>query len=158
MRLLLCLAVARAAMSQVHHIPEQPLPFSHKQHVSVGLKCKDCHTNPDPGEAEGIPPASKCMACHVEIAKDAPEIQKLKSFADSRQPIHWARVYQIPSYVEFSHRKHLAAGATCRTCHGPVETRDALWKETDISMGGCIQCHRQHKVSTDCAFCHENRQ
>ena len=144
--------------AQEHHIPEQPIPFSHKQHVPMGLKCKDCHANPDPGEVEGLPAASKCMACHFSIARDSPAIQKLKIFADRKQPIPWARVYQIPSYVEFSHRSHIDAGFKCEKCHGPVETREALWKETDVSMGGCIACHRQNRASTVCTYCHENRQ
>lgn len=151
-------ALAAIAAAQEHHIPEQPIPFSHKQHVALPLQCKDCHTNPDPGEIEGIPAASKCMACHFSIAKDKPSIQKLKSYADANQPIPWIRVYQIPSYVDFSHRTHVEAGFKCEKCHGAVEARDALWKETDISMGGCIACHRQNKASITCTFCHENRQ
>lgn len=98
------------------------------------------------------------MACHFSIAKDRPAIQKLKSYADQKRPIPWIRVYQIPSYVEFSHRAHIEAGFKCEKCHGPVATRDALWKETDVSMGGCIACHRQNKAGTVCTFCHENRQ
>jgi Zn ribbon nucleic-acid-binding protein len=151
-------AFAGALIAQVHHIPEQPIPFSHKQHITLPLACKECHSNPDPGEVEGIPATSKCMACHFSIAKDKPSIQKLKSFADSKQPVPWIRVYQIPSYVDFSHRKHLEAGFKCEKCHGAVEARDALWKETDITMGGCITCHRQNKASITCTYCHENRQ
>lgn len=98
------------------------------------------------------------MTCHFSIDKDAPAIQKLKEYADRKQPIPWARVYQIPSYVDFSHRTHLEAGFKCEKCHGPVATRDALWKETDITMGGCIACHRQNRASTSCTYCHENRQ
>jgi len=146
------------AMAQQHHIPEQPIPFSHKQHGSLGLTCKDCHANPDPGELEGLPTASKCMSCHFSIARDAAPIQKLKTYADEKRAIPWVRVYQIPSYVDFSHRAHLEAGFKCEKCHGLVSTRDALWKETDVSMGGCIACHRQNRASTACAYCHENPQ
>jgi len=158
MRAALALLATLAVCAQEHHIPEQPIPFSHKQHVALGLKCKDCHANADPGETEGIPAASKCMACHASIATDRPAIQKLKTFADAKEPIPWARVYQIPSYVAFSHRVHVDAGFKCETCHGPVATRDALWKEKDITMGGCIACHRQNRASTACTLCHENRQ
>ena len=157
MRAAIILAPA-CLFAQQHHIPQQPIPFSHRQHVTLGLKCKDCHTNPEPGEIEGIPAASKCMACHFSIDKDRPAIQSLKSYADKKQPIPWIRVYQIPSYVDFSHRRHIRAGVSCEKCHGPVETREALWKETDISMGGCIACHKQNKASTSCTLCHENRQ
>ncbi|HLJ16532.1 MAG TPA: cytochrome c3 family protein [Bryobacteraceae bacterium] len=137
--------------------PEQPIPYSHKQHLALGLKCQDCHTNPDPGESMGIPAAAKCMACHITIAKDKPPIQKLASFAASKQPIPWVRVYQIPSYVDFSHRTHLEAGAKCENCHGPVAERDALWREGNISMGGCMDCHRRNKASIDCTYCHDAR-
>ncbi len=154
----LLLLAGAFAIAQEHHIPEQPIPFSHKQHMALGLKCKDCHANPDPGEIEGIPAASKCMLCHVSIAKDKPAIEKLKAYADRKQAIPWVRVYQIPSYVDFSHRAHVDAGVKCEKCHGSVAARDALWKETDIGMGGCIACHRQNRVSTACTFCHENRQ
>ena len=61
--------------------PLQPIPYSHKQHLALGLKCKECHTMPDPGEMAGIPEASKCMACHVSIKKESPSIQKLAAFA-----------------------------------------------------------------------------
>lgn len=137
--------------------PKQPVPFSHKQHAATGLKCKECHQNADPGEMMGLPAASKCMACHVEIAKDKPSIQNLKQLAASGQPIPWVRVYQIPSYVEFSHRAHLETGAGCESCHGAVAQRDALWREGNISMGGCIACHRQNRASIDCTLCHEAR-
>ena len=146
------------ASAQQHHIPEQPLPFSHKQHVSLGLTCKDCHADRDPGESEGFPAVSTCMSCHFSIAKDAAPIQKLKMYADEKKSIPWVRVYQIPSYVDFSHRAHLQAGFKCEKCHGPVATRDALWKEADVSMGGCIACHRQNRASTVCTYCHENPQ
>ncbi|HUS06326.1 MAG TPA: cytochrome c3 family protein [Bryobacteraceae bacterium] len=135
--------------------PVQPIPYSHKQHLALGLKCNDCHTNPDPGELMGIPASSKCMTCHSTIKKDSPEIQKLAASARDKKPIHWVRVYQIPSYVFFSHRAHLEAGAKCETCHGKVSERERLFRETDISMGGCMSCHREHKASFDCSYCHE---
>ena len=98
------------------------------------------------------------MACHIEIGKDKPSIRKLKAFAQEKQPIPWQRVYQIPGYVSFSHRIHLEAGATCEICHGPVEQRDVLAKETNLSMGGCMDCHRKHQASNECNLCHEPRQ
>ncbi len=149
---------AALAAAQEHHIPEQPIAFSHKQHVALPLNCRECHGNPDSGASAGMPAISKCMACHFSIAKDKPEIRKLKSYVDRKQAIPWVSVYQIPDYVRFSHRAHAEAGFKCEKCHGPVQTRDALWKETDITMGGCIKCHRQNKASTTCRLCHEDRQ
>jgi len=88
------------------------------------------------------------MACHFPSPKTKPAIQKLKSYADRKEPIPWVRVYQIPSYVDFSHKAHLGAGFKMRECHGSVEMRDALWKETDISMGVCISCHKQTRPAS----------
>ena len=95
--------------------PEQPLPYSHKMHLSQGLKCKDCHENKDPGEAMGIPATTKCMACHTSIKKESPHIQKLVEMHSGKRPVPWIRVYQIPGYVYFSHRVHTDAGADCKT-------------------------------------------
>jgi hypothetical protein len=125
--------------------PRQPLPFSHKQHAgTMKLQCKTCHPNPDPGESMTIASPSACIQCHPAFAKNS-------------QPIPWVRVYQIPSYVNFSHRVHLETGNTCADCHGKVAERDQLFKEGNISMGGCMQCHQAKKVSIDCTFCHEQR-
>ena len=159
MRARACLVLFTAlAAAQEHHIPVQPIAFSHKLHAALPLKCRECHANPNPGADAGMPAISKCMACHFSIAKDKPEIQKLKSYADRKLAIPWVSVYQVADYVRFSHRAHAKVGFKCEKCHGPVETRDALWKETDITMGGCIKCHRQNRAGTKCRLCHEDRQ
>jgi hypothetical protein len=153
--LLVALLVAQQATSPAP--PAQPLPYSHKKHLALGLACKNCHTSPDPGETMGIPPTSVCMGCHKTVRTGSPAIQKLSKYHEDGEEIQWVRVYRIPSYVFFSHKAHADAGAKCETCHGPVATREALFKETDISMGGCMNCHRLNKASNDCAFCHEPR-
>ena len=113
---------------------------------------------PDPGESMGFPATTKCMACHKTIATGSEHIQKLAEYAEQKRKIPWKRVYQIPSYVLFSHKAHLETGATCENCHGNVKDREQLWKEVDISMGGCMECHRTHQASLDCGYCHEPRQ
>lgn len=135
--------------------PVQPVPYSHKQHIALGLKCAGCHTNPDPGDFMGIPAESKCMTCHRTVKADSPHIKKVAQYAAENRRLPWVRIYEIPSYVFFSHRAHAEAGAKCETCHGPVAQRDALWKETDISMGACMDCHRREKAPNDCNYCHE---
>jgi hypothetical protein len=137
--------------------PQQPIPFSHKQHIAMKLQCKMCHANPDPGESMGIAAASVCMQCHSSIKTESPAIQKLASYAAQKRDIPWVRVYQIPSYVDFSHKTHLASGAVCESCHGAVGQRDVLFRETNISMGGCMDCHRQQKAPIDCTTCHEDK-
>lgn len=137
--------------------PEQPIPYSHKTHLAMGLKCANCHTNPDPGEIMGIPPESKCMACHQTVRTESPHIQKLAAYVKDNKPIPWVRIYRIPGYVYFSHRTHTTAGFACQLCHGPVAERDAMRKEVGISMGDCMDCHRRNKASIDCKFCHDER-
>ena len=138
--------------------PVQPLPFSHKQHISNGLDCKDCHAMPDAGEHATFPATTKCMACHVAIKKDSPAIQKLADFHKRGEEIPWKRVYRVPDYVSFSHRVHVInAKATCETCHGPVRERDVMQKEKDISMAACSDCHQTAGASTECNFCHDPR-
>jgi len=135
----------------------QPLPYSHQKHLAFGLKCAQCHKNADPGESMGLPATAVCMGCHQTIAADREPIRALARYHAEKRPVPWVRVYEIPSYVFFSHREHLNAGATCETCHGNVALRAVLFREKDLSMGACMNCHRQNKVSTDCQFCHENR-
>lgn len=138
--------------------PVQPIPFSHKEHAGkLELECAMCHPNADPGESMGLPAASACMDCHASIKTDSPHIQKLAAFAKNNRKVPWARVYEIPTYVLFSHRSHLTAGNTCAECHGPVAEREQLHREGDISMGGCMACHTKKKASNDCSFCHEQR-
>ena len=138
--------------------PDQPLPFSHKTHSATGLKCAECHPNPDPGDHMTFPATARCMACHATIAKDKPTIQKLAEFATSKEPIPWARVYTVPAFVFWNHRSHLKAGIECETCHGQVSQMDVMSKVTKVtSMDGCMECHREKNVDTGCGFCHEER-
>jgi hypothetical protein len=97
------------------------------------------------------------MQCHSAVKTDSPAIRKLAAAAKDGREIQWARVYQIPNFVIFSHRAHLEGGNTCEECHGRVAGRDQLYREADITMGGCMNCHRAKKVSIDCTFCHEQR-
>lgn len=154
----LMLFAAALAFGQEPAGPEQPIPYSHKLHAgTLKLQCKMCHPNPDPGEIMTLPKAATCMQCHSSVKTDSPAIQKLAAFAKNGREPRWVRIYQIPAYVFFNHRAHVQSGSTCADCHGQVATRDRLFKETDISMGACMNCHRSHKASIDCQFCHEER-
>ena len=138
-----------------HAAPAQPLPYSHKTHIALGLECRRCHTNPDPGNQMMFPATTVCMTCHSIIAKDKPAIVKLAEFARTGQAIPWQRVYQVTTGVTWSHRKHLAAGMQCVMCHGQVPQVAAMAQNTSVtSMASCITCHESHKVSTACQTCH----
>jgi Zn ribbon nucleic-acid-binding protein len=135
--------------------PVQPVPFSHKQHAgTLKLPCEFCHTPSRSGETLAIPRAQFCMQCHQTMDTNDPGVQKLASYAKSNTLIPWVRIYQLPSFVSFSHKTHLLHGATCQECHGPVADRVQLYKEADISMAGCVNCHQAKKASTGCNTCH----
>jgi hypothetical protein len=122
-----------------HPAPRQPLPFSHQAHMAMGLKCQQCHNNPDPGAQMTFPATSTCVTCHTTIA----------------DPIRWVRVYQLTPGVTWTHRRHLQAGMQCVMCHGNVEQFDALAQTTAVlAMASCIGCHQAHNASTACALCH----
>jgi hypothetical protein len=138
--------------------PQQPIPFSHKTHVALGVKCLDCHPIRQPGFAAGLPKETTCMGCHVSMKTDSPHIQKLAQFNKSKQPVPWVKVYKVPDYVWFSHEVHYKeAKIECVECHGPVATRDVIAKEKPTSMNACMDCHRQRNASNECDVCHDKR-
>jgi hypothetical protein len=157
-------AAAAAALAQLPDLkvqrtpPEQPIPFNHKLHVANGLQCKGCHPIPEPGDFATIPKPGFCMGCHASIKKDSPHIARLAAASQSGERIRWAPVYRIADWVSFSHKSHTSIeGVTCESCHGPVATREVLRREKDISMAGCMECHRTYKASNDCLLCHDQR-
>lgn len=138
--------------------PEQPLPYSHKTHVAKGLKCVDCHVNPEPGDKMMFPATAKCMACHATIANEKPAIRKLAAFAQTKEPIPWARVYAVAAGVYWSHRSHLEAGMKCEQCHGDVAGMEQMARVTNVTtMAGCVTCHKQYRAGIGCEFCHEGK-
>ena len=138
-----------------HLPPVQPIPYSHKTHLALGLECKTCHTNPEPGKLMTFPATSTCMSCHAAVAKNKPAIQKLATFAKSQEPVPWVRVYTVLPGVNWTHRKHLDAGIKCETCHGQVAQMDAMSEATSVTtMAVCISCHKPNNAPTVCQTCH----
>ncbi|HEV1995740.1 MAG TPA: cytochrome c3 family protein [Candidatus Acidoferrum sp.] len=140
-----------------HTPPVQPIPYSHKKHLSLGLDCKDCHTNPEPGKLMTFPDTSKCMLCHVRVAKDKPSIQKLAGYSKSKQAIPWVRVYAVLPGVAWNHRPHLEAGVKCETCHGQVREMEAMSEVTSVTtMYSCLHCHEMNHAKIACDTCHKH--
>jgi hypothetical protein len=102
----------------------------------------------------GMPSADKCLACHDRIIPEHEEIEKLRAYRDSGQPVPWVRVYYNPDHVYFPHFRHVDAQIECQECHGEVETVDRLNKVT-FYMGMCVDCHTEKEASLDCAACHQ---
>lgn len=135
--------------------PVQPVPFSHKEHAgTLKMPCQYCHTPSRSGETLLIPRAQFCMQCHQTVATGNPGVRKLAQFAKTDRTIPWLRIYELPSFVSFSHKVHLQHGATCEECHGQVAQRTRLYQEADTSMATCVNCHRAKQASTDCSTCH----
>lgn len=136
--------------------PDQPIPFNHKLHVQTAkLGCNDCHEPTKTGATLAMPQPTKCMMCHVAIATDKPDVQRLAAAAKANENIAWARVYRVPSFVTFSHKTHTSAGNKCEDCHGDVSNAVAIAPVKDMSMGGCIACHQAKSAPATCDTCHE---
>jgi glucose dehydrogenase len=135
--------------------PVQPVAFSHKLHLTTAaMKCEDCHQLSSDGKQMQIANVSKCMLCHQSVMTNSPEIQKLARLEKQGQEVSWVRVYQLPPFVFFSHKKHADANVDCAVCHGEVHNQNVLSQEKDISMASCVNCHQVRKASTSCGLCH----
>jgi len=140
-----------------HPAPEQPIPYSHKQHLAFSMPCARCHTNPEPGKLMTFPETATCMQCHATIAKDKPEIQKLATYASSKEPIPWVRVYKVLPGIAWSHRPHLVAGVKCETCHGAVAEMATMSEVTSVTtMYSCLNCHEMNHAKASCDTCHKH--
>jgi len=82
------------------------------------------------------------MNCHTVVRPDSPFIQKLQKAWAEKKPIEWIRVHEVPDFVYFPHKRHVAAGVSCETCHGDVKTMDRVTQSASLTMGWCMECHR----------------
>ena len=137
---------------QINYAPDQPVKFSHKVHAGDnGIDCKYCHTTADQGKSAGIPATNLCMNCHIIIREGTHsgkfEIAKVVNASEKGQPIEWTRIHNLPEHVFFSHAVHVGSGKLdCTQCHGQVKEMDIMKQQNDLSMGWCINCHRETKV------------
>jgi hypothetical protein len=135
------------------YAPDQPVKFSHKVHAGQnGTECIYCHSSAPYSKSAGIPPVNVCMNCHLIVRNGTRsgtmEISKILKANDEKAPIKWIKVYNLPDHVFFSHAQHVGAGGiSCQKCHGKVEEHDVISQVTDLSMGWCIDCHRNTKVN-----------
>jgi len=157
--------------------PIQPIHFSHKIHAGDnGIDCKYCHSSARVSKHSGIPSLNVCMNCHKNIAefqgdKDSlyvdhskefytAEIQKLynavgwdktaQKYTGTPKPVKWVRIHNLPDFVYFNHAQHVSvAGVECQTCHGPVETFEIMKQHSSLTMGWCINCHRETDVKVE---------
>lgn len=142
--------------------PEQPIKFSHKLHAGTnGIDCNYCHNSATYSKSAGIPSPNLCMNCHTYI-QEGPEYGKeeigkiyaaldfdpvTKTYGPNQKPIKWVKVHNLPDHVYFNHSQHVTVGKiACQKCHGPVETYTVGKQHSELTMGWCINCHRETKV------------
>lgn len=143
--------------------PTQPIRFSHALHAGTHkIDCQYCHQTANKGKNSNIPSLNTCMNCHKQVSKGpkygTEEIAKIyaavgwdaynKTYDEGKaKPVEWVRIHNLPDHVAFNHATHVNAGKVkCQTCHGPVETMETVYQYSPLSMGWCINCHRNTEV------------
>lgn len=159
--------------------PAQPIAFSHKIHAGDNkVDCNYCHSSARHSAHSGIPSANVCMNCHMyidgsEIVNEAtgelkyngersPEIAKIydaigwdpeaRAYQENyeQKPIKWVRIHNLPDLAYFNHAQHVSAGQIeCQTCHGPIEEMEEVYQYSSLTMGWCINCHRETQVQLE---------
>jgi hypothetical protein len=129
--------------TRVGYAPVQPVPFSHAQHVQeVGLDCRYCHSNVDKSGHSNVPTSQTCMNCHGQIKKDSPLLAPVRESYETGNPVPWVWIHQTPDYVYFNHSIHVNRGVSCVECHGKVNEMPVVTHMKPLSMGFCLECHR----------------
>jgi hypothetical protein len=128
--------------TRVGYAPIQPVPYSHKKHVGeLGLDCRYCHNFIDTA-GSSIPTAQTCMNCHSQIKKDSPDLAVVRDSFQTGKAIPWVHVHVMPSFVYFDHSIHVNRGIGCVECHGKINEMDVVTQVKPMSMGFCLDCHR----------------
>ncbi|TXD46809.1 c-type cytochrome [Polaribacter sp. IC073] len=156
--------------------PIQPIAFSHKIHSGENkIDCQYCHSSAKHSKHSGIPSVNVCMNCHKAISEVAEgteiqwngqtygktqldkEIAKVYDaagwdpeelvYTGEEKPVKWIRIHNLPDFAYYNHSQHVTvAGVKCQKCHGPVEEMDEMYQYSPLTMGWCIDCHRETNV------------
>lgn len=127
------------------YAPIQPIAFPHKVHAGdYKIPCLYCHYAARTSRHAGIPPESVCMNCHSLLEKQTAEIEKLVEAVQQQRPIRWVKIHNLPDFVYFNHSQHVLSGVACQQCHGPIQDMDRVRQESPLTMGWCLDCHREH--------------
>lgn len=116
--------------------------------------CMNCHKSiyEYKGNPEG--PSADDLANGYTNEFYTKEIKKLykavgwdeenQRYTGETQPVEWVRIHNLPDFVYFNHSQHVSvAGVECQTCHGPVEEIEVMYQYAPLTMGWCIECHRE---------------
>ena len=129
--------------TDVGYSPEQPVPYSHALHVGqLGMDCRYCHTGVEVAAAAAIPPTQTCMNCHSNVRANSEKLIPVRESYATGMPVPWIRVHDLPDYAYFDHSAHVRRGVGCVSCHGRIDTMEVVFQAEPLSMGWCLECHR----------------
>ena len=127
----------------VGYSPIQPVPYSHALHAGqLGIDCRYCHNTVERTAFASIPPTQTCMNCHANIRISSPALLPVRESWATGKPVEWVRVHNLPNYVYFNHSAHVNHGVGCIECHGRVDRMERVVQVKPLSMGWCLECHR----------------
>jgi len=137
-------SLAAYGISESQKSPAQPIEFTHKLHVNLGVQCLYCHPGALRGPSPGLPTQNKCWGCHQQVTKtfESEKLAVLVEYVKENKPIPWVPVAQVPDFVHFTHRPHIAAGVNCETCHGDMTKVEIAENPQVLNMGWCLNCHK----------------
>jgi hypothetical protein len=121
----------------------QPVQFDHRHHAGdEAIDCRYCHSTVEVSSSAGYPSVSTCLNCHSQIWNQSPLLEPVRQLYFADQPIPWRRVHDLPDFVYFNHSIHVNKGVGCITCHGRVDLMPSIEQAQPLSMGWCLECHR----------------
>jgi len=133
----------RNDVADVGYRPKQPVPFSHKLHTGeLQISCQYCHAGVEASGHSPVPTTQTCMNCHTAVKAESPKLALVRESFEKGQGIEWARIHKVPDYVHFNHSRHIRAQIDCKSCHGPIEEMGVVSQVKPLTMGWCLDCHR----------------
>lgn len=130
--------------TDVGYMPKQPVEYSHALHAGeLGIDCRYCHNTVEQTAHASVPPTQVCMNCHQSVRADSNKLIPVKESFSTGMPVEWIRVHDLPDYVYFNHSAHVERGIGCVTCHGRVDKMEVVYQAETLSMGWCLDCHRE---------------
>lgn len=128
---------------------QQPVEFDHRHHVrDNGIDCLYCHSAAQRSASAGVPTTGVCMGCHAQIYNQSPLLEPVRRSYFSGTPINWKRVHDLPDFVYFDHSVHVTNGIGCTNCHGDVGRMARVVQTQPLTMGWCLDCHRDSRFQT----------
>jgi hypothetical protein len=134
--------------TDVGYMPKQPVPYSHALHAGkLGIDCRYCHSTVEQASHAAIPPTATCMNCHERVWTNSEKLSPVRASLVSGKPVEWLKVHDLPDYVYFNHSAHVTRGVGCVSCHGRIDEMEEVYQKEPLSMGWCLDCHREPEAN-----------